>query len=316
MRRRTSRTLGWLATLACGVLFAFALTWVTAPFHDDQRPHATITVDGGQRDTDRSEHYVGVVVSRAAMDLNPRIDGKLKSVRVKVGEMVVADQLLAQLDSDPIRRDLELARAGLLGARAGAKHARIALGEASEKSRRRLAVAADLSKEEVASAQAAERMGGAGLSVAEAAVAEQRARIAKLEETLGYTDLRAPFAGKIASIYAVAGALVGQKIPVLRLVQNQDLCVRFAVPAKQVAQLQVGKPVRFSLDTSLGELPGRVENISPEVDPGSQMGYVEASLDLPPELKAKIQPGLVARVRIAEDSDTDDNTRAWREAHP
>jgi RND family efflux transporter MFP subunit len=318
VKRRSARWLGWSLTLSAGVAFAVGLTWLTRPFRvdDGDGQHLASGVTRVDPSGDARPDFVGVVVSRAAIDLTPRIEAKVESVLVKVGDQVQVGQLLARLESEPIKHDLALARATLKGVRAGANRAQIAMLEAREKSQRRLAVASELSREEVESAQSQAKLGGAGLSEAQAAVAEQQARIAKLEEMLAYTELRAPFAGKIAAVYAVTAASVGTKTPVLRLVQNEELCVRFAVPAKQMNLLQVGKPVRFSLETVSGELPGKVESISPEVDPGSQMGYVEASLDLPKEARAKIQPGLVARVRPPDDAANLDNRHAWQETHP
>ena len=271
--------------------------------------HVTTSAKEVVRPQDR---FVGVVVSRGTLEVTPRVEGRLKELFVTVGQEVKANDKLAVIDDEPIKKDLQLAQASLAAARAGASRAEIELGDARAKSARRNAIASELSKEEVAASKTAEKLGGASVSAANAAVAEQKARIAKLMESLKYTEVRAPFPGKIATTYVATGAQLTTQSPIVRLVQNEALCVRFAVPAMFGKDIEIGKHVRFELDTlnNVG-LPGTVENVAPEVDPGSQMLYVEASLDLSAAARAKIQPGLVARVALAGGSD--DHT--WKEPH-
>jgi RND family efflux transporter MFP subunit len=264
-----------------------------------------------KKETHPQERFVGVVVSRAALDLTPRVDGRLKELFVSVGQEIKANDKIAVIDDDAIKKDLQLAEASLAAARAGASKAQIEFGDARAKAARRAAIASELSKEEVAASRSAAKLGGASLSAAQAAVAEQKARIAKLQESLKYTEVRAPFPGKIATTYVAAGAQLTTQSPIVRLVQNEALCVRFAVPAAYGKDVEIGKPVKFELETLSAGLPGTIENVAPEVDPGSQMLYVEASLDLSAAARAKIQPGLVARVALL---DRDGDDRTWKEA--
>jgi len=259
------------------------------------------------------ERFVGVVVSRGTLDLTPRIEGRLKLLYVTVGQEVKANDRIALIDDDSIRKDLQLAQATLQAARAGAERAQIELSDARAKSIRRNEVASELSKEELASAKTAEKLGGANVSAAQATVAEQRARISKLQESLKYTEVRAPFPGKVATSYVAPGAQLTTQSPIVRLVQNESLCVRFAVPAAFGRDLSVGKHVRFDLETLKSSVPGTIENVAPEVDPGSQMLYVEASLDLSAAGSSKIQPGLVARVSLGDAKSDGDDLRAWKE---
>jgi RND family efflux transporter MFP subunit len=265
-----------------------------------------------KKETHNQDRFVGVVVSRAALDLTPRVEGRLKELFVTVGQEIKANDKIAVIDDDSIKKDLLLAEASLAAARAGASKAQIEFGDARAKAARRAAIASELSKEEVAASRSAAKLGGASLSAAQAAVAEQKARIAKLQESLKYTEVRAPFPGKIATTFVAAGAQLTTQSPIVRLVQNEALCVRFAVPAAYGRDVEIGKPVKFELETLGAPLPGTIENVAPEVDPGSQMLYVEASLDLTAAGRTKVQPGLVTRVALVAGEHDD---RSWKEAH-
>jgi RND family efflux transporter MFP subunit len=304
-----------LLALAGTALFAAALVVLAQrPIAIGEHKAAKTTTHAPVEPTTKPapERYVGVVVSRAALDVTPRIDGQLKQLFVNVGQEVKANDKIALIDDSTIRKDLQLAQATLQASRAGLSRAEIELGEARAKAARRDSVAAELSKEELSASKATARLSGASLTAAQAGVAEQKARIAKLMEALEHTEVRAPFPGKIATLYVAVGALLTAQTPIVRVVQNEDLCVRFAVPALQGRNLDVGKKVRFDLETVSAGLPGTIENIAPEVDPGSQMLYVEASLDLTAATRAKIQPGLVTRVRLADTTAGDRDGTAWK----
>jgi RND family efflux transporter MFP subunit len=315
MSRMRRPPVGLMLSLTGVLLFTAALFYLSKrpiAIGAGKGPRATKTASPVKEVKHGPERFVGVVVSRAALDLTPRIEGRLKELSVTVGQEVKANDKIAIIDDDAIKRDLQLAQATLQSARAGASKAEIELHEAQAKSARRNAIASELSKEEVAASKTAERLGGAGLSAANAAVAEQKARIAKLQESLKYTEVRAPFPGKIATAYATLGSQLTTQTPIVRLVQNEALCVRFAVPATYGRDIEIGKKVRFELDTLSAGLPGTIENVAPEVDPGSQMLYVEASLDLSAAARAKIQPGLVARVALSP-SGRGEGDDHWRE---
>jgi len=240
------------------------------------------------------EKFLGVVVAREVVDIAPKVEGMLKDVTVSVGDVVKAGDKVADLDDRSLRRELALAQAGLSGARAGEAKAAIELSDAKERNARRQKVTQDLSQEEISAAAYKEQLGGANLTAARASVAEQYARIALLTETLKNTSLHAPFSGTVAVRYHGPGEMVGPRAPIVRIIQSGDLRVRFAVPVPRSTELKPEMLVQVDIETLPAPVFGKVTSIAPEVDPSSQMIFVEAGLE--PATRERLQAGLVGRV--------------------
>jgi membrane fusion protein, multidrug efflux system len=245
---------------------------------------------------DDEEKYLGVVVAREAVDIAPKVEGAVKEVTVNVGDHVNEGDKVAELDDQALKRELALVQAGLSGAFAGQAKASIELLDAKERNARRKGVTLDLSQEERASAAFKEQLGGANLSAARAQVAEQQARMALLGETIKNSSLRAPFSGTVAARYRGQGEIAGPRAPILRIIQSGDLLMRFAIPVVRSTELKLPMPVQIEIETLTAPVRGQVVRIAPEVDPSSQMIFVEASIATPSSLHGQIQAGLVGRV--------------------
>ena len=71
---------------------------------------------------------------------------------------------------------------------------------------------------------------GPKVMTARAAVAEKSARVKQLRSALNDLELRAPFDGTVSLRYVDAGAVVGPTTPIVRLINPDNLWVRFAIP--------------------------------------------------------------------------------------
>jgi multidrug efflux pump subunit AcrA (membrane-fusion protein) len=132
---------------------------------------------------------------------------------------------------------------------------------------------------------------------AEAAIAQAQTRVDRANARLGETALRAPFAGVVGARYRDAGASVGPRAPVLRMIGGGGLRLRFAVAPEAARALSTGAKLIAEIDTMTVPVTAVVEQIAPEVDQPSQMVFVDAALD--PTSSHGLQPGLAVRVREA-----------------
>ena len=80
---------------------------------------------------------------------------------------------------------------------------------------------------------------------------------------------------------------------VVRLISSGALLVRFAVPPEEIATLAVGSRVRVEVEVLRRAFEAEVRQRAPEIDPPSQMIFVEAHLEAP---EVAIPSGAVARV--------------------
>jgi len=227
----------------------------------------------------RAEGWLGVIVARSSVDVTSDSQGRLAAVQVQIGDQVQRGDRIASLDTRLVAQDLEMARSTLRAAEADAGRATAEANEAQQRAQRRRQNPDFFSKEDIASAELAVKTSASGLQAAQARVGEQRARVKQLETSLGQSDIRAPFAGRVAERFVDVGAVVGPGTHIVRLISGGDLLVRAAVPPEEARSLAAGGAVTIHIRSQNLALPGHIERIAPEIDAASQMILIEARLD-------------------------------------
>lgn len=251
------------------------------------RAVASEGLDAGTRATG----WLGVVLPRQTLDLAPEIPGQVEQVFVKEGDPVRRGQTVAVLGTGHDRQELAMTEVGLLAAEAEVSRSRLELADAENRRSSRLAMPDAFPKEEIRRAEIQEQMAEVNLEGAQARAAEQRARVAQARDRLAKAEVRAPADGTVARRYVDPGSLAGPGQPVVRLIGDGSLIVRFAAPPEQARTLRAA--ARLWISTEQGSVPARIESVSPEVDPPSGMVIVVATLDP----VAGVKPGEVVRVR-------------------
>ena len=251
---------------------------------------------GGRLESETEEGFLGVVVTREAVDVAAEASGRIESVAVRVGDRVSRGDVLVRLDTRELQQDLGMARASLTAARAEVSRIQSQVQEAETRYRRRSELPDIFSKEELEAAKMEMDTAAATLEAAEARVAEQETQVEQLRNRLGRAEIRAPFGGTVSLRYLDPGATVLAGSPVMRLLSTEELLVRFAVPPERVESLELGDRVEVAIEDAAVRSPATILHISPEIDGPSRMVFVEASLDAPEDALGRIRSGLVARV--------------------
>jgi RND family efflux transporter MFP subunit len=244
----------------------------------------------------RSEGWLGVIVSRSSVDVTSDSQGRLAAVHVQIGDQVQRGDRIASLDTRLVAQDLEMARSMQRAAEADAGRATAEANEAQQRAQRRRDNPDFFSKEDIASAELAVKTSASGVQAAQARVGEQRARVKQLEASLGQSDIRAPFAGRVAERFVDVGAVVGPGTHIVRLISGGDLLVRVAVPPEEARGLTAGSAVTVHIRSQSLALPGRIERIAPEIDAASQMILIEARLEPANGAAPRVQTGQVVDV--------------------
>jgi RND family efflux transporter MFP subunit len=214
--------------------------------------------------------FLGVVLSGAAVDLAPKVEGRVALVRVKPGDKVARNTVVAELDVRAIHQSLALAES--------------ALADAEQRLARRSSLEAGvLSQEE--------------LSNAKVLVLERRTRVEELRAALTDAKLRAPFDGVVAARYLDAGAMAGPARPVVRILGSDQPRVRFAIPEAQAGRVHVGEPASVQVKTLDRPLAALVESVTPEIDPAARSIFAVARVVAPPGTAERLSAGLLASVR-------------------
>ena len=206
---------------------------------------------------------------------------RLTEVRVNVGDVVKAGQVLATFSTDSVQADVAQARASLLEAQANAFDA---AGNAERA--RSLQSSGALSTQQINQYQTTEKTAKARAEAAQAVLGAQQLRGRQ-------TQVLAPDSGVISARTATVGSVVGSGAELFRMIRQGRLEWRAEVTSAELGRIAIGTPVSVA-PASGGELRGRVRMVAPSVDPQTRAALVY--VDLPASSKTSTaKAGMFAR---------------------
>lgn len=223
--------------------------------------------------------FPGILMAKNAVDLAPKVEGTLLGYRSAVGARVKAGEVVAVVDVGTLKQELQMAEARLRAVQADRQKSVFDRQNATAALQRDESIAGQLSRAELDRARGQRRAAAAAASAAEARVAEEAARTSQLREMVNGGEMRAPFDGILTEHYLAPGARVGRATPVVRLIGDATLSVKFAVPAEAVSRVSPGTQVAVEMDGTTEMLDGEVETLSAELDPATQTVVAEARLN-------------------------------------
>ncbi|KVZ76200.1 efflux RND transporter periplasmic adaptor subunit [Burkholderia ubonensis] len=250
-----------------------------------------------------ADAFNGRVEAVDAVELRPRVSGYLQRVAYKEGDLVPQGAVLFVIDPRPYRIALDRALAQRQRARAAAGLAQVQL--------KRLQTLIDshaTSQEELDNARAADAQARADLQAADAAVADAQLN-------LGFTEVRAPIAGRVGRAMATVGNLARADDTLLTTVVSQDPVyvyfdcdeqsyLRYNARRADPKHRAIGAdPVRVGLANETGfPHAGTVDFLDNRLDPAT--GTIRARVRLA-NAERTFTPGLYARVQLVSGRDED-----------
>lgn len=232
-----------------GVIGVFVCGWFAHEFFgagsadSESGSAAAPTVSVGevaQRTVNPVAWYVGHVEPVQEVDILPQIDGYLKEVKFREGDLVKAGDVLFVIDDERYVAADAIARSALARAEANVKQGEADVDKA-ERYWKRLAATDErgvtqTEKDAAETGLASER---AELASAKAAVKEAQAQIAASEFNLKHTVIRAPFAGRIGKALMHVGDYVSPSSGRLaHIVQTDPIRVGFTIPDRDYLALR------------------------------------------------------------------------------
>lgn len=249
-----------------------------------------------------ADRYLGVLLPEQASDVIAPQSGLIEGMHAALGEIVNAGQLLVSLSIQQAALEHERAVAERDAARAALERTRIEQAHAQQEAERNQRLASEdlVTREQLAQARFHLSETRARAIEAESRLAERNARAQQLLALRDQTRVRASFRGRVAVCYVSAGARVEAGTPLLRLISDGTVVLRFAIP-EQETSVQAGSVVEL-VPAEHPELSYRatVQRISPEIDAASRMRTVEAmpsSTDATALTEAGLL-GAIAQVRL------------------
>jgi membrane fusion protein, multidrug efflux system len=251
----------------------------------------------------------GTIQARNRIALSSQVNGFVRTVRVKAGDLVNAGQTLVQLDARDAESQKEMAQALIEEAQAALEEARkgaqvaadmrnaakassdlaeatfqrfqkmfdaksVSPQELDEARARRDSAAADLAAKETMKAAAQDH-----LNQVQAKIAQARAQSHRADVLVGWTEIKAPAASRIAERQVDPGSAIFPGSPLMVLETTGSPQVLGDVPAAQLAFLRVGLEVEVQTADAGPATKGHIVEIVPTSN--TEAHTIRFKVDLP-----------------------------------
>jgi membrane fusion protein (multidrug efflux system) len=246
-------------------------------------------------DLDEKIGFTGNVKPHNEVDVFAKLPGRVETLLVQVGDRVKAGQALAVVEHREIGWQAKASEAQVEQAKAAVKLAQAGLDGAQLEYDRTKAIV-----EGGGAAQA--QLDGAKikLDVARAQFAQASAAVAAAEAAKGLAAqqvanarIESPIDGFVTKKNVNVGSSVGPQMPAFTVQDLATLKLESSVDAVSVVRLARGKSVEIKVDALPGDVfPGRVEILSPALDPVSRRAAIEIAVD---NRGGKLLPHMFAR---------------------
>lgn len=288
-RRRSRRRLIIGAVVALAVIAAAAFYFMRGKeaakpaASGDQSPTVTVFVPGRQP-VDRQILGTGSLAARVDMPVAVVGEGGMVTrVLVQPGQWVGAGQVLATIERSVQTQQVAQQEASLNVARADARIAQNNLDRSQQ-----LVSRGFISKASVDQLLATRDSAAARVRLAEAQLAEMRARNGRL-------DIRSPAAGLILTRAVEPGQVVQAGSGTLfRIAKDGEMELRAQLAEGDMAVLREGVTATVTPVGSTKSFAGRVWQLSPVIDPTTRQGIARIAVPYDPELR----PGGFAQAAI------------------
>lgn len=206
-----------------------------------------------------------------------KVGGEVVKVSVEEGDRVEQGQVLARLDGDRLRLEME----------------------------RSLANLRKLEQEYNRSVQLFERglVSSGAFEDLKYELDALRAiyRLAQLEYS--YAEIRAPISGVVTQRHIRVGNTISVNDPAFRVTQLDPLIAYIHIPEREFRRLEPGQSAVLSLDAIPGQrFQASVQRISPIVDPAT--GTFKVTMEVPDQ-DGRLKPGMFGRFNIVWDKRSD-----------
>ena len=313
MQYLSSRGLRWATAAALATGAVGLALFLTAPSGNGQAkdaaqqgppatPVSVAVVE--QRDIAIWDEFSGRLEAVERVEVRSRVAGAIQTVHFREGALVKQGELLITIDPAPFAAEVERFHAQVVGAQA-----RVVL---TKKEHERSQQLQQTGSGVISQSNADQRLSAYGEAEATLRAAEAALQSARLN--LGYTEVRAPVAGRVGKLEITVGNLVaaGPGAPVLTtLVSVNPIYASFsadeevvmralkALSAEGHALGHVERiPVEMTTATSNGAtFKGNLQLIDNQVDARSGTVRVRAMFDNP---NGHLMPGQFARLRMGQ----------------
>jgi RND family efflux transporter MFP subunit len=240
----------------------------------------------------------GALKPKDTVNVTPQATGRLQQLYFRVGDLIQAGALIAELDDDELQQQGHRAEAAI-----GVTNASLTQREAEHQNAlASLKRSEDLFKDGLISPQEFEQQKTsvavfeAQMNLAKAQKTQAEAELRELRIRLEQTKIYSPMAGAVSQRYLDVGALVNPNTPMIQLVNLSTMVTQGNVPERNIGKLRVGNETIVTVD-AIPDHPftGRVARISPVLDAATRSALIEIDI---PNPKRELKAEMFARIRL------------------
>lgn len=244
---------------------------------------------------------VGNLIGEATVDVSPRLNGRIESIAVRLGDRVTKGQVIARMDDRDVREQVKQAEASLELSRATARQREFDMkASLTTFDRQKNLYDRQLqTKQTLEDAEARYNASAAQVDVAKAQVMQTQARLDELKVTLSNTVIQSPVDGFVGRRTLDPGAFAGANTPVVSVVDISSVRLIANLVEKDFRRVVPGVEAMVEVDAFPGEtFGGKVSRVSPIFDAATRTAGLEIEV---PNPGYRLKPGMYARVRLTVD---------------
>ena len=287
MKRPRTWLFGVLLLMSAGALWYF---W---PFGKTGTVYTTAAVERG--DIESTVLAAGIVQPINYVDVGAQTSGVLKSMKVKRGDVVEKDQVLAEIDPVLAATALTSANATLenMTSQRTVKQAQFTLAKL-QRARNDTLFAHDLiSADDRDITRANFDVASADVASLSAQMKQATASVNTAKANLGYARITAPMAGEVVSISALEGQTLNanQQAPnILRIADMTTMTIWAQVSEADIVRVKIGQDVYFTVLGQPRRWNGKIKQILPTPELINNVVFYDVLFDIPnPKRELNIQ---------------------------
>ncbi len=229
----------------------------------------------------------GSIKANQQATLYAKVAGYLKSLNVDKGDRVEAGQSLGEIEVPELLADLARYKAEV---------------KVAETDHQRISAAQKKAPDLITPQSVDEALGRLDIA---------RANLEHTETLLRYAKITAPFSGIVTARFVDPGAFIpaatsgsaAQTAAIVTVADFNTVRVQVAVPELEASRVQIGQPVKFSVEGLAGKMfETKVTRLSYALDDATRTMLVEADL---PNTDLVLRPGMYAMIKIGVEKHSD-----------
>jgi len=216
---------------------------------------------------DNKIKITGTLIANESVELSTEMSGKIIAIHFDEGDKVAKGALLASINAQDLRAQLEKAKFNLK------------LYQDNENRQRQLLEKEAISQEEY------------DIAITELRTSE--AEIKVLQAQIAKSQIIAPFSGTIGLRQVSEGSYVTPSTTIASFYSIDPIKIEFSVPGKYSNRIKKGQKLTFTIEATAQVFKGEIYAIEPKVDPNTRTLKVRAIAD---NTDRKLFPGQFANV--------------------